>query len=257
MPKLIFLLLIIPILSASAQDLRKKRPLISAVEVFAGPNVSFNHGNKFIENYEDENVTNTQLLKIGYAAGVGVFHPVTTRIDLNVRLQYETKGTRNELDVPRGNDESRVIITSEYTYHYITASVIPQISLGKRIKIGVGGYYSKVKKIKGYDQESFTRKDRKDSEINFEGRIFRDLKDDGGVQGFAISRGLFRMEKNDYGPVLMISYTAFIKEQSFSFQLINYHGLRNINRNNPYGLEERNRTLYLIITYQLPINKYV
>ena len=128
--------------------------------------------------------------------------------------------------------------------------------MGKKqiIKIGVGGYYSKIRKVKAYDQQLFDREDMQDTELEFEGRIFRDLHEDGFVHGTAISRGLFLLELKDYGPVLFFSCSIFIKEQSFSFQLINYHGLKNINRRNPYGLEEKNRSFYLIIAYKLPFN---
>jgi len=48
---------------------------IDKVEVFAGPNLSFNHGNKFIDNYNDAPyVQNTRKTKVGYSFGLVVDH---------------------------------------------------------------------------------------------------------------------------------------------------------------------------------------
>lgn len=258
MYKIIFFILFIinPFISTAQNNIKQKK-LISAIEIFAGPNASFNYGNKFIENYEDENVTNKRLWKIGYAAGIGVYHPVSNRLDLNVRLQYETKGTKNELNVPLNpvNDDTRVFITSEYTYHYITASVIPQISIGKqqKFKIGIGAYYSKIRKVKGYEKELFEREDIEDTEVYFEGRIFRDLREDGAVKGGAISRGLFRMNKYDYGSIFFISYAFNINHTFLNIELQHQLGLQNINFDNPYNLEEKNNTFQFSIGYYLPL----
>lgn len=250
-----FLLAVIPSFATAQLNLKQKK-LISAVEIFAGPNASFNYGNKFIENYEDENVTNKRLLKIGYAAGIGIYHSVSTRIDLNVRLQYETKGTKNELNVPSLLDNtSRYIISSKYTYKYYTASFIPSINIGKRknLTVGIGGYYSKITGVKAYDKTFSTRENIVRSEIQFEGRIFRDLREDGTVEGTSISKGLFEMNKNDYGSILFIQHKINISDNIFNVHLMHQYGFQNININNSYGLEEKNHSLILALGYYLPL----
>ncbi len=52
---------------------------IDGVEIFAGPSLSFNHGNKFIENYEVESIENKRLLKLRYTVGIGFYHKLTNR----------------------------------------------------------------------------------------------------------------------------------------------------------------------------------
>ncbi|QLH33330.1 MAG: hypothetical protein HWD62_13760 [Cyclobacteriaceae bacterium] len=99
---------------------------IDKIEIFAGPNLSFNYGNMFIENYNDDNVTNKRLLKLGYLFGLGIYHPVKDRLDISLRLQYEEKGTNSEMVTPG------LQINSDYLYKYLSASMAPRILFGKR-----------------------------------------------------------------------------------------------------------------------------
>lgn len=178
-----------------SQDIRLPKPkrFIDKVEVFAGPGLSFNYGNKFVENYEDDNVQNRRLLKVGYNVGIGLYHPVSDRIDINARVQYEQKGNKNELNVPLNpvNDDSRVIINSEYSYRFLTLSIAPQIYFGKnkQWRIGLGGYLSKITQVQGYDQTHVLR-DNFIEESSFIGRVFRDLRPDGAVYSTSWMRGL-------------------------------------------------------------------
>src|SRR5690349_301582 len=78
----------------------RSRTFIDRVEVFVGPNLSFNNGNKFLENYTDEYITNKRLAKPGFTLGVGAYHTFSEHVRLNIRLQYEEKGRKTELDTP-------------------------------------------------------------------------------------------------------------------------------------------------------------
>jgi hypothetical protein len=72
-----------------------------------------------------------RLTKVGYMFGVGVYRPLSDRIELNARLTYEHKGAKSELDTPL-TPESRVINVEDYTYKYMTLSVAPRIYVGKK-----------------------------------------------------------------------------------------------------------------------------
>ncbi len=233
----------------------EKKRLISKVEIFAGPNLSFNHGNKFIENYNDENVTNKRLMKVDYLFGIGAVHPISKRIDINVRFQYEQKGTKNKLSTPALPD-GRIVSLDNYSYRYLTLLATPQITIGRKMNfvLSVGGYYSKIKKVNGTTKISDTS-GNVNSEGSFEGRYFYDLADDGIRQGLAWMPYLNSIENNDFGLVTSIGYKIpFKKKHSVLIQLQDNLGLKNTNKNNPYGLKERNHSLSLIIsyTYHLP-----
>lgn len=187
--------------------------------------------------------------------GVGLSHPVSTRIDLTGYLQYEQKGNRTELNVPLNpvNDDSRVIINSEYSYRYLTFSIVPQIKMGerKRFIIGFGLYVSRINEIKGYDRTHVLR-DNTIEEGHFEARLFRNLRNDGGVNSFTWMNGLTGIEREDYGAMLSIDYFIPInRSQSLIIRLADNFGLRNINKDNPYSLEEKNHTASLIVAYIL------
>lgn len=84
-------------------QLPKPKRFIDKVEFVVGAGLCFNHGNMFVENYRGEfangnYVENKRLTKIGYSIGLGVYHPVNDRIDINIRLLWEQKGYRSELN---------------------------------------------------------------------------------------------------------------------------------------------------------------
>lgn len=259
----LFIILLLFFEQVSAQtsneinDFNKKR-FIDKVEVFAGPSLSFNYGNKFVENYNDENVTNERLLKPGYAFGVGVYHPISNRFDLNARLQYQQKGTKTELNTPSLPD-GRIISSDNYTYTYLTMIAAPQLNIGRKMNfmLSLGIYYSKIKEIKGTIRITDTN-GTANSEGSFEGRYFYDLRDDGIRQGFAWMPNLTSIENNDFGLVLSVGYKIPLKDKHLILiQLQDNFGIQNINKNNPYGLEERNHSVILVIDYifKLPPKK--
>ncbi|MFM7856661.1 MAG: hypothetical protein ACKO96_33240, partial [Flammeovirgaceae bacterium] len=104
---------------APALQLPKPKRFIEKLEFVLGTGLCFNYGNMFIENYRGEFangnfVTNTRLTKAAFSVGVGVYHPVNDRVDVNVRIMWEQKGYRSELNNPLLSDY-RSFTESEYT----------------------------------------------------------------------------------------------------------------------------------------------
>lgn len=260
-------LLFIPdsVIAQSGSDLQLPVPkrLIDKVEIFSGPNLSFNHGNMFVENYRGQYannnvVTNKRKLKSGYLLGIGVYHPLAKRIDLNLRIQYEQKGTKNILNNPLNpvNDATRQISTDNYTYNYITISASPVVYLGnkKNWMVSLGAYYSKIKRVKG-TSEVYNTRDNQVDKGTFEGRSFYHLREDGGIDGFTWMPYLNSIEAGDWGLTSSIGYQLLFQEKhSLGIQLQDNFGLININRNNPYNLKEQNHSLSILISYRYHFN---
>ncbi|HRJ82925.1 MAG TPA: hypothetical protein PLV21_13625 [Cyclobacteriaceae bacterium] len=248
-----------------SENLKLPEPkrLIDRVEIFAGSNLSFNYGNMFVENYRDDYadnnyVTNKRLLKFDYLFGIGAYHSFTNRIGLNVRMQYEQKGSKNELNNPLNpvNDDTRQITKDEYTYSYFTINTSPTFYFGRKNRwmISFGAYYSKIKNLRG-SSESYNTLDFQANKDSFEGRYFYHLREDGGMDGFAWMPHLTSIEDYDWGLITSIGYKIpFNQKHSTFIQLQDNFGLKNINKNNPYNLEEKNHSFSLIIsyTYHLP-----
>jgi hypothetical protein len=229
------------------------------LEIFAGPGVSINHGNMFIDNFKSENVTNKRIVKLGYFAGVGLIRSLSDRIDLSVRLQYEVKRTEGRLNHPLNpvNDDTRQIIKSQYSYQYGTLSVMPKVFVDRKrkIRLGVGGYISRIKKLKGFITWHNPRSGF--SYYHFIGRSWDVVDPDGGISNTSLIPGLQSVEKNQYGVSVSVEYdVTLIKNQSLSVQLLNNYGLKNI-YNNDYSenLPERNFNINLIIAYGFSLKK--
>lgn len=248
----------------SSGNLESSNPksFTNRVEVLIGPNLSLNNGNMFIENYrgeyEDNNyVSNKRLLKTGYQFGAGFYHSLGNKIDLNIRLLYEQKGTKNELNNPLNpvNDDTRQITLDEYDYNYLTLNVSPFIYLGPKGKwsISVGLYYSKIKNLKG-SSESYNTRDNQVLEGSFEGRYFYHLREDGGMDGFSWNPYLTSIETYDFGMTCSASHRVSVNQKySILIQLQGNYGLQNINKDNPYGLREKNHSIAFIISYSFKL----
>jgi len=237
------------LLAQSSNDLKLQEPkrFIDKVEVFAGPSLSFNYGNKFVENYNDENVSNERLLKPGYAFGIGVYHSISNRFDLNVRLQYEQKGTNSELNTPT------LKINSEYTYKYLTIGLTPQTYFGhnRNLALAIGGYYSILQDVEGVVDVL-----DKDNQItyhsNFAGREIRELRSDGSVSSITFSPGLQSFNKSDFGLVIKLSYLINLSSVSqLSTQLGFSTGFQNINKSTDIAINppEKNQTIIFTLCY--------
>jgi hypothetical protein len=239
-------------------NLPKPKRLIDKVEVFVGPNLSFNNGNMFVENYRgdyaDNNyVTNNRHLKFGYLVGIGAHHSLTKKIGLNVRVQYEQKGTKNELNNPLNpvNDDARLIQKNDYTYSYFTINPSSIFYVGRKSKwaISFGVYYSRIENVKGCI-ETYNTRDYQVEKGKFDGRYFYRVGEDGGLDGFAWMPHQTSIEDYDWGLTTSIGYRIpFNHKHSMFIQLQDNFGLKNINKNNPYSLEENNHSLSLIVSY--------
>lgn len=62
---------------------------------------------------------------------------------------------------------------------------------------------------------------------------------------------LTSIEKDDFGLVSSIGYRYLFKKYIVLIQLQDNFGFKNINKDNPYGLEERNHSMAVVISYQL------
>jgi hypothetical protein len=229
------------------------KKLITKLEVFAGPGLAFNRGNMFVENYQDANVTNKRLLKPAYVAGVGVFAPLTKRIDLNVRMQFEQKGTRSLLELPYipNFEGSREFIYSDISYQYLTALIAPRLYLDerKRLAISVGLYAGRIIGLETCSKITNTVFETVNEGCT-EGRFFLELDKDGYPRSLITSPGLSSSTKTDYGMAFSLAYILPITQRhTISLQLFDNLGLRNIEKHKPFGYIEKNHTLNLSIGY--------
>lgn len=222
---------------------------IDKIEIFAGPNLSFNYGNMFIENYNDDNVTNKRLLKLGYLFGLGIYHPVKDRLDINLRLQYEEKGTNSEMVTPG------LIRKTDYTYRYLTISLAPRILLFNKtkLKVSAGSFFSKIRNVEGRTNALDTQ-NNVTFVSNFNGREIRELRPDGSTGSITFAPGLKSFQDFDFGITLSLSYSITINSSNeLTIQLQDNLGLYNINKQldvivNP---PEKNQTISILIGYSL------
>ncbi len=229
---------------------------IDEIEVFAGSGLSFNHGNKFIENYSDENLTNYRLTKLNYVFGIGASHSFTDRIDVNVRVQFEQKGRKTELNTPSNPQDNRRIGFKNYNYNYLTLLIAPRVSIGvkKRFFISSGAYVSKILDAKGYEKITDSQ-GQVYFEETFEGRFFEDVDANGGVNSITWIPGLQSFKSSDVGVTFSMGYSFSIGERKLiGVQLIDNYGLTNINKDNPYYQQEKNHTIQLLISLSLKSN---
>lgn len=112
-----------------------------------------------------------------------------------------------------------------------------------------GAYYSRIKNVRGYS-EIYNTRDFQVDKGSFDGRYFYHLREDGGMDGFSWNPFLTGIETFDYGIVSSASYKIVVNEKhAILIQLKDNLGIKNINRNNPYGLKEKNHSLSLIFSY--------
>lgn len=258
---IIFLLSVSNAWAQSTMKADNNMPLkfINKVELFAGPSLSFNYGNKFIENYKDENIENKRFLKFGYTAGIGVYHTVSKKVQLNARFQYEQKGRKTELNTPL-TSTSRVINLKDYSYNYLTLAIAPQMMFGKNQQwiVSIGGYYGRIRGMKRYEKVENTL-DNTTSEGRAEGRSFEDVNSDGEVYTGTWFSGLRSFEANDIGMVFSIGYAIKITgKQKVVIQIVENLGLKNINKDKPFNQEENNHSVSILLSYTLerPLKKH-
>ncbi|MFM7429311.1 MAG: hypothetical protein ACKO1F_05365 [Flammeovirgaceae bacterium] len=242
-------------LSANCQqnsDLQMPKPkrFIDRFEIFIGNNFSFSYGNKFIENYDDWVIKNTRLLKAGYLFGLGLYHPINKRFDLNLRLQLEQKGTKAELNRPFGN--SRQTITSEYNYNYTSVSLSPRYLIGSKenLAVSLGAYFAIINSVKG--QEKYSDPTGGPIVVNdFIGRNWNVVDPDGAIRTWTFIPGLKSFNDYDYGLILGLSYQIkFTEQHGLLVQFIDQYGLGSV-YNDKYSnnLLEKNHTISFLLAY--------
>jgi hypothetical protein len=235
----------------SSENLKLPEPkrFIDKIELFAGANFSFNYGNKFIENYQDEFVMNKRKIKPNYVIGVGVYHPINDWADINFRLMYEEKGTNSQMVTPG------LLRKTDYTYRYLTISLAPRISLfnNTKLKVSAGGFFSKIRNVEGRAYALDTQ-NNVTFVSNFNGREIRELRPDGSTGSITFAPGLKSFQNYDFGITLSLSYSITINSRNeLTIQLQDNLGLQNINKQldvivNP---PEKNHTISILIGYSL------
>lgn len=219
------------------QSIESKR-FIDKVEIVIGTGLCFNHGNMFIENYRGEfangnYVENTRLTKIGYSIGIGAYHPVNDRIDINVRVLWEQKGYRSELNTTLGS-KSRAFAESDYTYNYFTIPVTAKLFIDKkrRFAISFGGYLSQLNSVAA-TEKFYNTLDNSRTVSSFIGRTLVGFDADGGINTASFIPGLQGFQELDYGLVFGFGYNLKINGySSIVFQLVSNFGISNINKPN-------------------------
>jgi hypothetical protein len=229
----------------------KSKRFIDKVEVFGGPSLSFNHGNKLVDNYNDGLITNKRFMKVGYTFGLSVYHRVKDRLTLNARILFDQKGTKSELN--SYSYTSRSIVNSEYSYNYLTIFLAPNFLIGKHknISISLGGYFSKIKSVKGFASTYDTQGTVPPTAGSFIGRYWYAFDNNGGINSFTFIPGLQSFEQNDFGLTLGLAYQIHIESNHIiSLKLTDNYGLHNVyNGKITENMPEKNHSLSLTLGY--------
>ncbi len=263
---LLFLLLLgAAILRAQeTPDARKLMPkrFVDKVEFVVGPSLCFNYGNKFIDNYCSNIFTNEKELKVGYCFGLGLYHPIKSRIgviSINARILFEQKGTKAKFTTaPLDTSATHNLVQtveSDYSYRYITLSIMPSIYFGKNKKwsISLGGYYNWLKGVDAHVSWTSISDNVKDfTEESFKGRDVFGIDPNGGISSFGQALGLRSLKNNDYGGVIGIGYfIPLTSPHGIAIQVIDHFGIQDISKQffpivTP---PEKNHSINLIICY--------
>lgn len=238
--------------------LPEPKRFISKVEIFAGPGLSFNRGNLFVENYRGEfangnYVENKRLTKLGYSAGLGIYHQINNRIDLNLRILWEQKGYNSELSTPLGSN-SRAFAESNYTYKYFTVPVTAKLFMDKkkRLSISLGGYVSRLNSMSA-TEKFYNTLDNTRTSSTFIGRTLVAFDADGGINSASFIPGLQGFAEYDYGTTVALNYELKLAEKhTLIIQMIDNFGLTNVNKPNFTSIpspNERNHVISVIVGY--------
>lgn len=244
--------------------INERKRFIDKFEIFAGLNLSMNYGNKFIDNNKSDVFTNRRELNFGYCFGIGLYHPIKSRIGLinvNARLLFEQKGTKAKfttapLDTGATNNLVQTV-ESKYSYSYLTLSIVPTIYFGKNKKwfVSIGAYYSWLKTVDAHVLWISNSNNYKEvTDQNFKGRNIYGIDPKGGITSFGQAQGLTSFQENDYGAIVGIGYVIpFNHQHNIAIQISDSIGMQDISKQ-IFGatLEtppERNHTINLMICY--------
>jgi len=229
-----------------------------------GPSLCFNYGNKFIDSYSSNVFTNKRELKYGYYFGLGLYHPIKSRIglvSLNARLILEYKGANSKFTTaPLDTGATHNLIQtveSDYSYRYITFTLTPTFYFGKNKKwsVLVGGYYSWLKSVDGHvSWTSISKSYNEFSVQSFKGRNIFEINPNGGIMSFGQAPGLSSFQNIDFGAVFGIGYFIPLKKpHGISIQIIDHFGIQDISKQffplmTP---PEKNHSINLIFSYTI------
>lgn len=240
--------------STHSTSQKHRRWFVNSLEIFGGPNVSYNYGNWRLRNYSDlRGVSNIRYLKWGWAAGAGFSIPIYKKLEMNVRVEYEKTGSDNNLTVPADYEDGvyrHSYVRSDYSYYHIKNTLLLQYPVISNTHFdclaGVGGYLSLITHtyLKRY-YGTYNFYVYGSNEFLYEAsneRVFETLNKNGTSHSIAFQSTLKAFSTLDIGMLasLQIRYKINARH-SMGFQLLQTIGMRDVNypmRFNPSFQEE-------------------
>ena len=238
MKKLIVLPIFLFALYATAQepeskpDLSKLYPkrLVSKIEFLVGPSIIYPYGNEGFEK--------ARVIKLGFAANVGLVHVINSRLAINLKFRYENKGSKTVAYSPNIPPPDRQKSIADVTLNYATVSLLPHYFIWKERKfyIAVGPYFGYLNIVK----------------VSFEVYM------NGVLSGQSTSRPDPHLFNNafDGGITTLIGYNIHInKKTDCSVQFLNNLGLIYLTKDASYPV--RNNTFTLLVGFSINKSNYV
>lgn len=81
--------------------------------------------------------------KVGFNATLGLFHDLTSRLDIGIQLSYQNKGYKFEVYSENPGPPATDKALTDVTLNYVTATILPRycVTPSKRLQLGVGPYF--------------------------------------------------------------------------------------------------------------------
>ncbi len=212
---------VFPVLTTSCVFAQEK--WIQNLEIFAGIGTIKNAGAG----------STFELAKSSYLIGVGTSHSFSELFELNVRIASEQKGFKINEAIYNPYTNQNETIEIDRNIYCITAFAVPTFGIGskKKLKIGIGPYFSVPYHIREY------RTDRDAS-----GNIVSQSSSGGSRVPNDV--------KNDFGLHLSIGYfVPFNDRNAFMIQITNSYGL--IYYTNAFGRDLLNNVSTIVLSYRL------
>ena len=176
---------------------------------------------------ENESFSQYGVPKIGFSAGLGVVKSITSNLQFQGKILFERKGYKTSTPDTLNTSNGRVFGRSIYNYSfdYLTFSIVPQLLLGKRKAIGIGAGFYLGRLLRAKFQVINTTLNSNSSRL---------LPTD-------------RSRKLDYGATLNLSYHLFLaKKFNIAFQLTWNYGFKQIAPPPPFP-KEKNSSIVLTV----------
>ncbi len=136
------------------------KPKVTSVEFMVGPSlVAVTGDNRAVQSTGGGTyLANSLKSKNGYSFGIGLIHKLNKHFEVSARLFWERKGYVENLDSLSLNSSGTSIesitpvLSEDVKNDYLTLSIVPQFTFGKRLhfNVGAGGYVSSL--ISSYTQ---------------------------------------------------------------------------------------------------------